>query len=109
MLTKVKQALFLKKLDKMLSNYHIKIMHYIPGRVRLSSPYWTGNSKIIDHLKPLLELERKILSVNHTKETGTLLVEYDPTPDVDEKQIEQWFDIVQRVHNDVIKKEVARK
>lgn len=108
MLTKVKQALFLRKLEKMLSNYQIKVMHFMPGRVRLSSPYWTGDSKIINHLTPMLELERKILAVKHTPETGTLLVEYDPTPDVDEKQIERWFETVQRVHNEVITKEVAR-
>ncbi|MCP3033345.1 hypothetical protein LF817_18635 [Halobacillus sp. A1] len=107
MLTKVKKIIFMKRLEKMLATYQIKIMHFIPGRVRISSPYWEGNSKIVSQLVPLLELEPKILSVRHTSETGTILVEYDPSPEVDEKQIEQWFDIVQRVHNSVITREVT--
>ncbi|MGR9047491.1 HMA2 domain-containing protein [Halobacillus faecis] len=107
MLTKVKQIIFMKRLEKMLAAYRIKIMHFIPGRVRISSPYWEGNSKIVSRLVPLLELEPKIISVKHTPETGTVLVEYDSSPDVDEKQIEQWFEIVQRVHNDVITREVS--
>ncbi|WP_027954572.1 hypothetical protein [Halobacillus kuroshimensis] len=107
MLTKVKQVLFLKRLEKMLGSYRIDVLHFIPGRVRLSSPYWEGRSKIITRLIPLLELENKIYTVKHTPETGTLLVEYDPDPNVGEKQIENWLTIIQRVHNDVISKEVT--
>ncbi|MBN8211144.1 hypothetical protein JI666_20710 [Bacillus sp. NTK071] len=107
MLSKVKQALIMRRLEKMLSNYQINVMHYIPGRIRISSPYWTGNSKIIETLMPILKMEDKILSVRHTPETGTLLVEYDATPDVQSAQIEAWFELVQKVHNNVITKEVT--
>lgn len=108
MLTKVKQAFFARRIEKMLANYRITVLHFIPGRIRLSSPYWTGKSKIIETLLPILHMEEKIYSVRHTSETGTLLVEYDVTPDVNATQIEKWMEIVQNVHNNVISKEVTR-
>ncbi|MCA1065799.1 hypothetical protein QTG56_22090 [Rossellomorea sp. AcN35-11] len=108
MLTKVKQAFFLRRIEKMLSRYQIKVMHFIPGRVRLSSPYWEGNSKIVASLLPILQLEQHIQSVRHTSETGTILVEYKTNADVNEEQIEEWIQTVQRVHNDVIAREVAQ-
>lgn len=107
MLSKVKQMIFSKRIEKMLVSYHINVMHFIPGRVRLRSPYWEGNSKIVQTLLPVLQAEPKILSVRHTPETGTILVEYDPAPDVSEKQVEAWMTTVQRVHNNVITREVA--
>jgi hypothetical protein len=108
MLSKVKQAIFLKRIERMLSRYQIKVMHFIPGRIRLSSPYWEGNSKIVQGLLPILEAEDRIRFVKHTPETGTILVEFDTSPDVNEKQIEIWIQTVQRVHNDVIAREVVQ-
>ncbi|QST01066.1 hypothetical protein IMZ31_05735 [Pontibacillus sp. ALD_SL1] len=108
MISKVKQMFFLRKIEKMLSNYQIHVKHYIPGRVRLASPYWEGNSKIVNRLLPALEAEVRIRSVRHTPETGTLLVEYDASSDVNESQIEQWFEKVQQIHNEVITEEVSQ-
>ncbi|MFC0524479.1 HMA2 domain-containing protein [Pontibacillus salicampi] len=108
MLSKVKQVFFLRKVEKMLANYQITVKHFIPGRVRLASPYWEGQSKIVQRLMPELEREAKIRSVRHTKETGTILVEYDPSSNVQEEQIEQWIHTVHRIHNEVITEEVAR-
>ncbi|KGX91157.1 hypothetical protein N781_04950 [Pontibacillus halophilus JSM 076056 = DSM 19796] len=106
MLSKVKQAIFLRRIEKMLARYQITVKHFIPGRVRLSSPYWQGNSKIVHILLPVLQCEERIYSVRHTPETGTILVEFDSSKDVTEEQIETWFNKVQKVHNDVISKEV---
>ncbi|MBM4764530.1 HMA2 domain-containing protein [Bacillus sp. B15-48] len=109
MLTKVKQVIFLKRIEKMLSRYQIKVMHYIPGRIRLACPYWAGDSKIVKELLPILNEEDRIQSVKHTSETGTVLVEFDNSSLVSEEQIETWIQIVQRVHNDRITREVTRK
>jgi hypothetical protein len=80
-----------KSIQKLLHKNQIKILHFIPGRIRLQSPLWINETKILKSLVEELEQEPRILSVIYTKEIGSLLVLYDNSPLDDYTQIEQWL------------------
>jgi hypothetical protein len=78
------------RIQKLLIKNQIKIVHYMPGRIRLKSPIWK-NQDVINSLVDELEKESKILSVVYTKETGSLLIQFDKSPVEDYSQIELWL------------------
>jgi hypothetical protein len=79
------------RIQKILIKNQIKVVHFLPGRIRLKSPFWFNNTNKMMHLVEELEKEPKILSVTYTKETGSLLIQFDKTPLKDYSQIEQWL------------------
>jgi hypothetical protein len=78
------------RMQKLLIKNQIKIVHYIPGRIRLKSPLWI-NQASVNRLVEELEKEPKIISVNYTKETGSLLIQFDKSPVNDFSLIELWL------------------
>ena len=79
------------RLKKLLVKNKIQVLHYLPGRVRLSSPLWMQNPGLVKGLIDELEREPRIKSVTFTKETGSLLILYDNTPLDELSQIELWL------------------
>jgi hypothetical protein len=79
------------RIQKLLIKNQIKIVHYLPGRIRLKSPLWLNKKNIMNRLVDELEQEPRILFVTYTKETGSLLVVFEKTPLEDYSQIEQWL------------------
>jgi hypothetical protein len=78
------------RIQKLLIKNQIKIVHYLPGRIRLKSPLWIHQASI-NRLVEELEKEPKILSVIYTKETGSLLIQFDKSPVNDYSLIELWL------------------
>jgi hypothetical protein len=79
------------RIQKILIKNQIKVVHFLPGRIRLKSPFWLNKTKRMKHLIEELEKEPKIFSATYTKETGSLLIKFDKTPLEDYLQIEQWL------------------
>jgi hypothetical protein len=78
------------RIQTILIKNQIQIVHYMPGRIRLKSPLWinkASNNRLVEELKK----ESKILSVTYTKETGSLLIQFDKTPLIDYSLIELWL------------------
>jgi hypothetical protein len=100
MISAFKKAMFLKKIQRLLNNNQIEINHYLVGRIRLKSPLWKNNSTSLDLLMRELKNEKRINSISYTKETGSLLVTFDPSP-VSEKQIENWVCILEKILGEI--------
>jgi hypothetical protein len=78
------------RIQTVLIKNQIKIVHYMPGRIRLKSPLWV-NQENINRLIEELEKEPKILSVTYSKEIGSLLIQFDKSPINDYSLIELWL------------------
>jgi hypothetical protein len=89
--------LIAKRIQKILVNNQIKIIHYLPGRIRLKSPLWLNKAKFMNYLVEELEKEPRIHSAKYTGETGSLLILFDITPLDDYSQIEQWLKKVESI------------
>lgn len=96
-----------KRIHKLLINNKIQVLHFLPGRIRLSSPIWIKNPKIVEYLIAELEREPRIESATYTKETGTLLILYDKSPLQELSQIEQWLEKAERLTH-LLEKEGGR-
>lgn len=79
------------RIQKLLIKNQIKILHYLPGRIRLKSPLWINKTNIMKCLAEELEKELRILSVTYTKEVGSLLILFDKSPLEDYSLIEHWL------------------
>jgi hypothetical protein len=108
MISTIKKALFAKRINHLLENHQIRILHYLPGRIRLGSPLWKNESSTLNYLIEELKSEKRIYSISYTKETGSILVTYDATPVYDVNQIQIWFRKLERVFNESIHKRKGR-
>jgi hypothetical protein len=79
------------RIQKLLVKNQIKILHYLPGRIRLKSPLWINKTNMMKCLEEELEKEPRIVSVTYTKELGSLLILFDKSPLKDYSQIEHWL------------------
>jgi hypothetical protein len=107
MISTIKKALFAKRINHLLENHQITILHYLPGRIRLGSPLWKNESSTLNYLIEELKSEKRIHSISYTKETGSILVTYDATP-YDANQIQIWFRKLERVFNESIHERKGR-
>jgi hypothetical protein len=94
--------LVVKRIQQLLIKNQIKIIHSLPGRIRLKSPLWLNNTNNMRRLVEELQKEPKILSVSYTKETGSLLILFDNTPLDDYSQIEQWLKKAEMITHQLI-------
>jgi hypothetical protein len=47
MLDKITEYMLIKHVERKLGKYDIKMVHFIPGRIRLQSPRWKMNVALI--------------------------------------------------------------
>lgn len=96
----------------------IKVIHSIPGRLRLSVPYLADvpeNMRKYDHYTTsLIKLEEGVESVSYSYVTGKVLLTYNPEK-TDEKKIVNWINFVwkkiidnQDVYNKMQPEEIER-
>ena len=50
MLGKISEYMLMKHVERKLGKYDIKMVHFIPGRIRLQSPRWKTNGTLIEEI-----------------------------------------------------------
>jgi hypothetical protein len=77
-----------------------KIVHYIPGRLRLSMPKVRQDKRYAHQLKSLLEQDERIRSVRINSITGSVTIHYLPEAlkDVNEEElalmVSNWLELI---------------
>lgn len=97
MLNKIKELQLANRINKILKRHAIEVAHYIPGRIRLKSLYWKNNHIVVDYLIDHFKKENRIISIQYTSETGSLLITYDCSPVDNVKQLEAWVEQIEKI------------
>ncbi|MEX0415214.1 HMA2 domain-containing protein [Bacillus sp. C30] len=98
MLGKVTEFMITKHVERKLGKYDIKLVHFIPGRIRLQSAEWKANDILVENIVKQLQAEPFLFSVQSTKETGSLVITYDASYVTNMKELEAWFGILDEVY-----------
>lgn len=98
MIGKITEKIMLKHVERKLGKYDIKLMHFIPGRIRLQSPIWKQNVLLINKVIAKLKEQILVYDVQFTESTGSLLFTYDASYVTDVRELESWFNIVDEVY-----------
>ena len=77
MLGKIPEYMLMKHVERKLGKYDIKMVHFIPGRIRLQSPRWKTNVTLIEKIVKELQVQPLVFSVQPTSVTGSLVITYD--------------------------------
>ncbi len=85
-------------IKKKLEKYDIKMMHFIPGRIRLQSPRWKTNVNLIGEIVKELQAQPLIFSVQPTSVTGSLVITYDASYVTNMQELDSWFQVLDRVY-----------
>lgn len=86
----INNLFFASRVQRLLSEANIELVHFIPGRIRLKSVYWKEIQKELEiFINDLLE-EPKVKSATFSPDTGSLVIEFDPSISKD-KVIEKWL------------------
>ncbi len=79
-----------RRIQQLLRKNQIEVLHHLPGRIRLRSPLFKRELAVTRLVEELAQ-DPKILSVTYTKETGSLLIQFDNSLANDYGQIELWL------------------
>lgn len=79
-----------RRIQKLLVKNQIQVLHHIPGRIRLKSPFWV-NSPIVASVVEELEREPHIISVSYTPAVGTVLVLFEESLSRNYGKLEEWI------------------
>lgn len=72
------KLLFANRIQKLLKQGNIEIVHFIPGRLRLKSPGWVGKQGAFEKFITYLSSDPLIISTSYTPETGSFVIAFDP-------------------------------
>ncbi|RBW68761.1 HMA2 domain-containing protein [Bacillus taeanensis] len=99
LLKNAKLAIYARKIGK---KYQITLKHWMPGRIRLTSPLWKNNSSLMTHIITRLNAHTEIYHTAFTKETGSLLIEYKASVHHDENELIEWITLLEVLHEQYI-------
>lgn len=95
---KIKEYLFLSQIKRKLEKYHIDLIHFIPGRIRLQSNRWKTDSALLEKLVKKLQAKPMVVSVESTRLTGSLLIIYNPSYITSMRELDSWFQVLDQVY-----------
>ena len=98
MLDKITEYMLIKHVERKLGKYDIKMVHFIPGRIRLQSPRWKMNVALIEKIVKELQMQPLIFSVQPTTVTGSLVITYDASYDTNIRELDSWFRVLDQVY-----------
>ena len=97
-LGKIIDFMVLKHVERKLGKYDIKLVHFIPGRIRLQSPQWKTNVTLIDKVVKELQVQPFVFSVQQTLVTGSLVITYDASYITNIEELDSWFQVLDQVY-----------
>ena len=95
---KITEFILLKYVERKLGKYDIKMVHFIPGRIRLQSPPWKTNVTLIEKVVKELQLQPFVFSVQPTPVTGTIVITYDASYLTNIQELDSWFQVLDQVY-----------
>ena len=98
MLGKITEFMLLKHVERKLGKYDIKMVHFIPGRIRLQSPRWKTNVTLIEKVVKELQAQPLVFSVQSTPVTGSLVITYDASYLTNIQELDSWFRVLDQVY-----------
>lgn len=96
MLTGLKEFLTRKKIESILKQYNIKLVHTSLGRIRLRVNDWENKKAHLKQLIHDIDSDHDIHSVHFTPETGSLLILYNHSKAVEEQTQERWLEALKK-------------
>ena len=97
-LGKITEFMLLKHVEGKLGKYDIKMVHFIPGRIRLQSPRWKTNVTLIEKVVKELQAQPLVFSVQPTPVTGSLVITYDASYLTNIQELDSWFRVLDQVY-----------
>ena len=98
MFRKATEFIINKQIERKLKQYDIRLVHHIPGRIRLQSPRWVNNSELVGRIVYELQSQPIIYNVQSTLITGSLLITYDAQVEANVQDLELWIQILDQVY-----------
>ena len=98
MLNKLKELAIRHKLSSLLERYHVELKHYIPGRLRVVIRNWHTNADQIMMLVEDLKTDPDVNSIEFTKETGSVLIHFNPEAVENRQAIDRWIQVFNKYH-----------
>ena len=97
-MVKIREFVLIKYIERKLGKYDIKILHFIPGRLRLQSPQWKTNVTLVEKLVKELQAQPLVFSVQPTPVTGSLVITYDAAYLTNIEELDSWFRVLDQVY-----------
>jgi hypothetical protein len=91
MLGKITDYILFNRIKQRLEKYDIKIIHFIPGRIRLQSLQWRKNIPLMEKFVKELQAQSMIFSVQSTFITGSLVITYDTSYITSLQELDSWL------------------
>ena len=98
LLGKIIDFMVIKHVERKLGKYDIKLVHFIPGRIRLQSPQWKTNVTLIEKVVKELQGQIFVFSVKQTPVTGSLVITYDASYLTNIEELDSWFRVLDQVY-----------
>lgn len=93
MLANVKKRVIQHKIDKLLAQYGVKVLHRTPGRIRLKIEGWQQHEELFQQLLREVRHDTAIESVQFTPETGSILIYYIEDAHKNHETQQRWLEI----------------
>ena len=98
MLGKITEYMLMKHVERKFGKYDIKMVHFIPGRIRLQSLRWKTNVDLIQKIVKELQMQPLVFSVQPTTVTGSLVITYDASYVTNIQELDSWFRVLDQVY-----------
>ena len=98
MLGKITDYILFNRIKQRLEKYDIKIVHFIPGRIRLQSLHWRTNITLMEKFVKELQAQPMIFSVQPTFIIGSLVITYDTSCIISIQELDSWFHVLDQVY-----------
>jgi hypothetical protein len=99
MLGKITEFMLIKQVERKLGKYDIKLIHFIPGRIRLHSSHWITNVYLIEQIVRELQMQPLVFSVQSSTLTGSLVITYDASYVTNMQELDSWFRVLDQVYS----------
>ncbi|MGG1271196.1 MULTISPECIES: HMA2 domain-containing protein [Priestia] len=97
-LMSIKEKVLMKFAEKKLNKLQINLVHFIPGRIRLRSTVWKDNSRLVELIILNLKSQPLVYDAVFTPDTGSLLITYKASHMTNNKEIEEWFHLIEQIY-----------
>ncbi|MED3916241.1 HMA2 domain-containing protein [Priestia megaterium] len=96
----IKEKILMKHVERKLHKLQIDFVHFIPGRIRLRSTVWKENKKLVELIILNLKSQALVYDAVFTPDTGSLLVTYNSSHMTNNKEIEEWFQLIEQIYQE---------
>ncbi|WP_320519530.1 HMA2 domain-containing protein [Priestia megaterium] len=99
-LMSIKEKILMKYVERKLHKLQINLVHFIPGRIRLRSTVWKENKRLVELIISNLKSQILVYDALFTPDTGSLLITYNASHMTNNKEIEEWFQLIEQIYQE---------